>query len=311
MKKVILALFLSLVCATAFAFTFNIGGFGQQSDSDSGGIDVGQIMDFVRAGKSLIKSFEDLTPEQEYYLGRAVAARLLTRYKPVDNKAVNAYLQSITNYLVQFSTLPETYGGYHAQLIDSDDPGAFSAPGGYIMITTGLLKRCASEDELAGVLAHEVAHISLKHGLASIKTGHLTEAGEILGSYYLQKEAGTDFRQVQALTKSFGASVEDIVTTIIDSGYSMSQETEADEEAAIILSMAGYQPSSLAEFVGMQAEAEDTSNDLNLIKAFNKTHPGGKERSGELQEFISEHKLRSNESSSARDKRFARYKASF
>ena len=105
MRSLLLALIVVLAPVQASAFEFNMD-------------DLGKLVD---AGSSLIKSYEDLTPEQEYYLGRAVTARLLKRFKTVKMPKTHAYLQSIINYLVQFSSRPETYGGYHVQ-IRHDDP---------------------------------------------------------------------------------------------------------------------------------------------------------------------------------------------
>ncbi|TNF99928.1 MAG: peptidase M48 [Gammaproteobacteria bacterium] len=291
MKRLILALFVTLLPVQVNAFEINLN-------------DIGKLVD---AGSSLIKSYEDLTPEQEYYLGRAVAARLLNRFETVKMPKTHAYLQSIINYLVQFSSRPETFGGYHVQILKSENAGAYSAPGGYILITTTLLKNCASEDELAGVLAHEIAHISQQHGLAAIKQAHLTKAGATLGEMMMEKKGGSNYQQLQSLTKSFGASVEDIVKTLIDSGYSVSQETGADEEAASILSRAGYNPTALADIVGKIAEAESgraSGDALNLKKAFTQTHPGGEKRVVDIRQLIEQEELRINEVSQKRAKRF-------
>jgi predicted Zn-dependent protease len=291
MKKFILAVLVAFCPIQASAFEINLN-------------DISKLVD---AGSSLIKSYEDLTPEQEYYLGRAVAARLLGRFETVKMPKTHAYLQSIVNYLVQFSSRPETYGGYHVQILKSENAGAYSAPGGYILITTTLLKNCSSEDELAGVLAHEIAHISQQHGLAAIKQAHLTKAGATLGEMMMEKKGGSNYQQLQSLTKSFGASVEDIVKTLIDSGYSVSQETEADEEAASILSRAGYNPSALADIVDKIATAESgtgSSASLNLKKAFTQTHPGGEKRVVHIRQLIDQRDLRVNEVSEKRAKRF-------
>ena len=290
MRSLLLALIVVLAPVQASAFEFDMN-------------DLGKLVD---AGSSLIKSYEDLTPEQEYYLGRAVTARLLKRFKTVKMPKTHAYLQFIINYLVQFSSRPETYGGYHVQILKSENAGAYSAPGGYILVTTTLLKNCASEDELAGVLAHEIAHISLQHGLAAIKQAHLTKAGATLGEMMMEKQGGSA-KQLQSLTKTFGASVEDIVKTLIDSGYSVSQETESDEVAALILSRAGYSPSALADIVGKIASAESgksSGGSLNLNKAFSKTHPGGEKRAVSIQQLIEQEGLRVNEVGEKRAQRF-------
>jgi predicted Zn-dependent protease len=292
MRRIILALFFSMSSFHAAAFEFNLN-------------DLGKIID---AGQSLIKSYQDLTPEQEYYLGRAVAARLLSRFKPAAMPKTHNYLQSMVNYLVQFSNRPETYAGYHIQILKSDSPGAYSAPGGYIMVTTALLASCASEDELAGVIAHEIAHISQQHGLAAIKQANLTKAGSILGEMAMEKEGGKNYQQLQSLTKTFGSSVEDIVKTILDSGYSKSQETEADREAARMLSMAGYNTRALTDIVAKLAninQGSQSAANLNLKGAFAQTHPADERRLNDIQRQIETESLRVNDGDERRVKRFS------
>ena len=292
MRKILLAMFFFMSSFQAAAFEFNLN-------------DLGKIID---AGQSLIKSYQDLTPEQEYYLGRAVAARLLSRFKPANMPKTHNYLQSMLNYLVQFSSRPETYSGYHVQILVSDNAGAYSAPGGYIMVTTALLQNCATEDELAGVLAHEIAHISQQHGLAAIKQANLTKAGSILGEMAMEKQGGKNYQQLQSLTKTFGSSVEDIVKTILDSGYSKSQESEADDEAARMLSMAGYNTRALADIVGKLAnlnQGGESSSGLNLKSAFAQTHPADEQRLNDIQRQIETESLRVNEGDPRRVKRFS------
>ena len=292
MRRIILSLFFFLFSFQAAAFEFNLN-------------DLGKIID---AGQSLIKSYQDLTPEQEYYLGRAVAARLLNRFKPASMPKTHTYLQSMVNYLVQFSSRPETYAGYHVQILKSDNPGAYSAPGGYIMITTALLESCASEDELAGVIAHEIAHISQQHGLAAIKQANLTKAGSILGEMAMEKKGGKNYQQLQSLTKTFGSSVEDIVKTILDSGYSKSQETEAEREAARMLSMAGYNTRALADIVAKLANINQGSQataNFNLKGAFAQTHPADEQRLDDIRQQIESESLRVNDGDARRVKRFS------
>ena len=291
MRQMILALLISLATCQVAAFEFNLN-------------DLGKLVD---AGSSLMKSYEDLTPEQEYYLGRAVAARLLDRFKTENMPKTHAYLQSIVYYMVQFSSRPETYGGYHVQILKSDSAGAYSAPGGYIMVTTALLNSCASEDELAAVLAHEIAHISQQHGLAAIKQAHLTKAGAILGEMTMEKQGGSSYKQLQSLTTTFGSSVEDIVKTILDSGYSKSQEAEADKEAARMLSMAGYNTGALADIVGKLANVNQVSRSsekFNLKGSFAQTHPADEQRLADIRQQIESESLRVNEGDAKRVKRF-------
>jgi predicted Zn-dependent protease len=95
-----------------------------------------------RVGSAVTKTFQDITPEQEYYIGRTVAATVLAGYKPKDSDDLNGYVNRVGQSLAQFSTKPETFGGYHFLVLDSDEINAFAAPGGLVLVTRGLLRCC-------------------------------------------------------------------------------------------------------------------------------------------------------------------------
>jgi predicted Zn-dependent protease len=102
------------------------------------------------------KTFQDITPEQEYYVGRTVAATVLTQYKPLAKEDLNGYLNRIGQSLAQFSTRPETFGGYHFMALDSDEINAFAAPCGVDRPRAACRNAARNEDQLAAVLAHEI-----------------------------------------------------------------------------------------------------------------------------------------------------------
>ena len=111
-----------------------------------------------KVGSAVGKTFEAITPEQEYYIGRTVGAVVLNQYKPLNNEAANHYLNVLGQTLAQFSDKPETFGGYHFLIMETEDVNAFSAPGGLIFISRGMIGCCQNEDALAAVLAHEIGH---------------------------------------------------------------------------------------------------------------------------------------------------------
>ena len=195
-----------------------------------------QAASINRTATAVGKTFDTITPEQEYWVGRTVAATILTKYRPYDNDAATRYLNVIGQYLALCSDRPETFGGYHFLIMDSDEINAFAAPGGLILVSRGLLRCCPGEEEVAAVLAHEIGHVELKHGLKSIDksrmTGALTtflsEAGKTLG--------GKDLAEA---TKAFEGSITDVVSTMANNGYSRQFEFEADAAGVRILKNAG------------------------------------------------------------------------
>ena len=246
-----------------------------------------------RVGTAVTKTFQDITPEQEYYVGRTVAATVLSKYKAYPADDLNGYLNRLGQSLAQFSTKPETFGGYHFLALDSDDINAFAAPGGLILVTRGLLKCCETEDELAAVLAHEIGHVEMVHGLRAIKTGRLGSALTILAVEAGKNLAG---EQLAEVTKAFDESINDISGTLMNSGYSRKLEYEADAAAVAILKQAGYNSGALVAMLENMAKNWDASR-----KDFAATHPAPADRIKELQKSG---EASSKASAAARQKRF-------
>lgn len=232
---------------------------------------------------SLRKGLEDLTPQEEYYIGRAVTARVFTRYPPRNQGKVNAYLNQLGGYLAQFSKRPETFSGYHFQLVDSNEINAFAAPSGFIVITTGLYKSLSNEEQLAAVLAHEIAHVTLRHGLAAIKTANLTEAFTLIGQTYLEQKSASANAAIQQLAGVFGKSIDDIINKMVVSGYSQGQELDADGEALAILYQAGYNPQGLAQFL----ETLSNRGSASTGAGFYATHPPAANRLSAARSLVS------------------------
>ena len=230
-----------------------------------------------RVGTAVTKTFQDITPEQEYYIGRTVAATVLMGYKPQPNDDLNGYLNQVGQALAQFSERPETFGGYHFLVLDSDDINAFAAPGGLILATRGLLNCCQTEDELAAVLAHEIGHVEKLHGLRAIRTGRLNSALTILAVEAGKNLAG---EQLAEVTKAFDESINDIAGTLMNSGYSRKLEYEADAAAIEILKKAGYQSGALlAMLENMEKSWDPTRHD------FAATHPPPTDRIAQLKKL--------------------------
>jgi predicted Zn-dependent protease len=125
--------------------------------------------------KALSQNDAELSPVDEYFLGRAVGANLLSRYKIyARNAPLTDYLNSICFALAVNSSQPDLYAGYHVLILDSPEINAFATPGGHIFITRALIQAVESEDALAAVIAHEMAHIHLKHGIAAVNNIKLT-----------------------------------------------------------------------------------------------------------------------------------------
>jgi len=235
---------------------------------------------------------EEPATKDEYYIGRAVAANILAVYKPYTvSPELTKYVNLICQALVINSNYSAVYNGYHVMVLDSREINAFSTPGGHIFITKGLIDIVPSEDALAGIIAHELAHIMLKHGMKMIDDMKIvSQADEMAG------RAAAFSGNENARIVSFRNAVNGYFDAMIKSGYSQPQEIEADTLAVKLLAVTGYDPRGLLEI-------------LNILKTvqsggINNTHPSPAQRIVNLQGQIAGFKTADNGSS--RKERFFR-----
>ncbi|MBP5359017.1 MAG: M48 family metalloprotease [Treponema sp.] len=225
----------------------------------------------ANAFNSMSKAAEEITPENEYYIGRSVAANLLTNYKLYEDKKLETYLNKICRTMVINSDDPELYNGYHVKILDSTEVNAFSTSGGHIFITRGLISCADSEDALAAVIAHEIGHIQLKHSLKSIKTSRYTEA--------VKATAGAAASAVGLgdMASTLDDMVGDVISDMVNNGYSQGQEYDADKKAIELMAGAGYSPDAMISMLKKMSEQQGTKK-----SGFYKTHPSPENRISHL-----------------------------
>ncbi|MDR1389128.1 MAG: M48 family metalloprotease [Treponema sp.] len=232
------------------------------------------VVNAARAGVGTLEesmaAADNLTPENEYYIGRAVAANVASNYKVYNgNRNLQVYLNKICLAIVINSPRPDIWNGYHVAILDSQEINAFATPGGHIFLTRGLIASADSEDALAAVIAHEVAHIQLRHGLAAIRNARYIDAFK--EAAFAGASAGTGV-DVKAMAGTLGDSVSEIVVTMVNNGYSKQQEFDADKTALSLLAAAGYLPASMLDMLNALQK--------NTVRGqgFGKTHPSPAER---------------------------------
>jgi Zn-dependent protease with chaperone function len=162
---------------------------------------------------------------------------------------IDAALTTIITRLSPQAKLPLDF---RCQVVQSDQVNAFCLPGGRIVVYTGLLKKATRPEQVAGVLAHEIAHATLRHGLQ----GMAKQLGVVIG--------------VQVLTGDVSGLSGQIATAALTNGYSRDMEREADAEGLRMLAAAGIDPHGMAEFFALM--------DASGIPAWLSTHPDNAER---------------------------------
>ena len=246
----------------------------------------------ARIAESLINSTTDyadqvakkFTPQQEYFLGRAVAAQAIARHGIDKDVGRRRYVRLVGEALVRLSSrLPANFGGYHFDVLNTDDVNAVSGPGGFVLVTRGAVLACRTEAELAGVLAHELAHIRNGDGerllrqsgkFPSMMKGLVNVAGAAAGA------GGDAF--AQGLVRFFSQAVDQVASTSIDHRYGKALESQADVEGTNILFDVFYDHDGLRSFLAHHAESRhgDTA-----------THADPAERAAALAPFVASFKF--------------------
>jgi predicted Zn-dependent protease len=220
--------------------------------------------------KSIDKATRGISDDEEYYIGRAVAARLASTYPLYRNLRQTEYLNQIGQTIALHTEKPTTFGGYHFALLDSPEINAFACPGGIILITRGMLSSVKSEDELAAVLAHEIGHVIHRDGISAIQSSRWTETLLVIGSNAAREFGPKDTAKLVSL---FEGSIDDVVKTLVVKGYGRDQEKAADASALGYLAAAGYDPQGLTGYLKRLEQGGKGSKGGILT-----THPGTDER---------------------------------
>ena len=158
---------------------------------------------------------------------------------------------------------------FRVQVVKSDQVNAFALPGGQIVVYTGLLKKATRPEQVAGVLAHEIAHVTRRHGLQ----GLAGQVGVMIGLQVLLGDA----------SGLAGLAGQGAMTAILN-GYSRDKEREADAEGLRMLMAAGIDPQGLPEFFGL-LKGEAGSKMPGML-AWMSTHPEHDERIANLKTQI-------------------------
>ncbi|MBO4638778.1 MAG: M48 family metalloprotease [Treponema sp.] len=234
--------------------------------------------------ESIEKASETITPEEEYYIGRSVAASIATTY-PIDHGSyqMTTYLNRICETLVMNSDKPYLYKGYYVVILDTDEINAMATPGGHIFVSRGLIDCTNSEDALAAVLAHEIAHVQLGHSVQAIKASRVRSAvsdttkAVVVTTIVSANNSSDislsdkDLEKVMEAVNTFSDASNEVVKTLVNTGFSKEQEFEADKQALHILQSAGYDPYAMLDMLEQLEESPDNTG-------WGSTHPAPKDR---------------------------------
>ena len=248
--------------------------------------------------QSIGKASEEITPEEEYYIGRSVAASIASTYTvDQNNKKMTSYLNKICETLVMNSDKPYLYKGYYTVILDTDELNAMATPGGHIFVSRGLIEATKSEDALAAVLAHEISHIQLGHSVEAIKASRVRSAvsdtarAGLVTSLAVANNKGTygvkfsekEMEKIMDAVDSISSASNEVVKTLVNSGFSKEQEFEADKQALYVLRNAGYDPNAMLDMLEQIEESPSNSG-------WGSTHPSPKDRINKVKKELNKMK---------------------
>ena len=211
----------------------------------------------------------DNSPQEEQNVGRQAAATLLGASPLLNDAETLRYVNRVGAWVASRSGRPDL--PWRFAVLDTGTVNAFAAPGGYVLITKGLLLKLRNEGELAGVLAHEIAHVQLRHHMKAIRQQHLIGAAAA--------NAKTDY--------SVKAGGQELINFDAKSLYAnaLSKEDEyaADRVGVVLAARAGYDPYGLLSV--LQTLDSLKPDDLDVALLF-KTHPKPADRLAQLDPFV-------------------------
>jgi len=221
---------------------------------------------------------QEANTDQEINFGRSVSAKILGKYPIMRNEQKVRYISKIGTGISAQLGRPELR--YYFGILDTDEINAFAAPGGYIFVTKGALKLMRNEAQLAGVLAHELAHIDQKHIVRKLK---LQGVDRSLTSGIAQVLGGASLSAKIALERLNDLAFK----MLMEEGLSKEDEAEADQKALEMLMSTGYDLQSYLDYLlSLKPYLEQ-----GQAKVLSKTHPTIEFRYNNLHEFIIKNNL--------------------
>ncbi len=229
----------------------------------------------------------------EIAFGREVAAHVLGRYPLYNNSALTHYVNLVGLSVATQASRPEL--SFYFAVLDTAEINAYTAPGGYVFVTRGALHKMEDESELAGVLAHEIAHVTQKH---------IVNALNIRGT---DRSAGAALaRMIGAVNDTtrtaFNQAVDNAMSMLFKKGLTKESEFESDQVGTVFLANAGYDPEGLYRYLTRIKSAKKEA--LNVLSS---THPPLDARLTSLRDFTQVEQLAGLESKRFKS-RFDKYR---
>ena len=251
-------------------------------------LDFGRILDIgkkaVEVGQKVQEATKEYTVEEEVALGDGIASGFLGAIRLHPDERLQRYVNRVGRWLAsqtERADLPWTFG-----VIDTEIINAFAMPGGTVVVSHGLVKRLGSEAELAGVLAHEIAHVLKKHQLSAIQSDAGWSAAATGAKAYAADRIGRSGGDVLGLkTQLANAGVDLVKDGLFLRPLDRSMEYEADRLGVVVAARGGYDPYGFVAVLTMLAQVKPEESGVSITFS---THPSPADRLAELEKAMPE-----------------------
>lgn len=212
-----------------------------------------------------------VSQQQEVQLGASTAAEIDTTLPLIHDGAVNSYISTLGN---QLAKVTDTRGlAWHFTVVDSREVNAFALPGGWIYVNRGLIERAQNMSEVAGVIGHEIGHVTRRHSVQQMQQSQEVGGGAVL---------------LCTLTKicngSTGQAVVNVAGSALFAKFSRSDEAEADAEGVKTTIKAGIDPNGIPEM--FRILLDERKSNPSAVDAFFASHPLEEDRIASTQAQI-------------------------
>jgi beta-barrel assembly-enhancing protease len=243
----------------------NAGNKGLIGLGESLGVFDKKTSKILNQSVNTLKSLQPIAYEEEKAIGGRLAVEVFSRYGGTYNDPkLLRYINLVGQAVADVSNRPDI--DYHFAILNTEHPNAFATPGGYVFVSIGLLKMIENEAQLAGVLAHEVAHISQKHALQTLERSRSLQGVSSLTLTVMDKSPGL-----------FDKLIDEVSNVLFTKGLDKNLEFEADRYGREFTYRMGYYPGGLQSFIRKLGKHKKGGNSI-----FMSTHPSAGERYNRL-----------------------------
>jgi len=229
----------------------------------------------VTSAQTRIKpGFNLFSVNQDKEIGQKSAAEADRQLPILHDRSVDTFINAVGKRLA--AAAPGADYPYQFKVVNASDINAFALPGGYLYFNRGLIEAAKTEGELAGVMAHEIAHVALRHGTNQASKAYLAQMGLGVIGGLVGKDNSSTAKTINAVG-GFGLN-----TLFLK--FSRTDEEQADIVGAQMMARAGYDPQDMVAFFEMLRTTQ--ARDPGKVEQFFSSHPAPKDRATRIRTEI-------------------------